>query len=357
MKHRILFVGTSVSGGGAERVFINIINSLDLSKYEVRVFYTCASEKCNIAPLIPIVFAGKPHMRQALRRLCLLMKEFQPHSVFTSHGTIAYTLPIVRFITRINFKIYTRVAVTPSEIYETSIKGKLLHCVYPRLYKKMDMVIAQTEYMRQDIIKSYGLSPQKVKVIFNLIDKDYIGTQSQKPIAENIFKSEFNIIAAGALYSVKGFDILIAAVTPLIKSDHNIKVRILGEERYEAGYRNYLQSLIDKNGLHENVILMGHKPSPYPYIKASDLFIMSSRTEGFPNVVLEALTLGIPVVASNCVDFKGIIYEGINGYVVEKNNIESLRIGLKKALTTSFDMSAICINNFNYNTLFQHWNR
>lgn len=102
---------------------------------------------------------------------------------------------------------------------------------------------------------------------------------------------------------------------------------------------------------------MGHKPNPYPYIKASDLFIMSSRTEGFPNVVLEALTLGIPVVASNCVDFKGIIYEGINGYVVEKNNIESLRIGLKKALTTSFDMSAICINNFNYNTLFQHWNR
>ena len=77
MKHRILFVGTSVSGGGAERVFINIINSLDLSKYEVRVFYTCASEKCNIASLIPIVFAGKPHMRQALRRLCLLMKEFQ----------------------------------------------------------------------------------------------------------------------------------------------------------------------------------------------------------------------------------------------------------------------------------------
>lgn len=96
------------------------------------------------------------------------------------------------------------------------------------------------------------------------------------------------------------------------------------------------QSLIDKNGLHENVILMGHKPNPYPYIKASDLFIMSSRTEGFPNVVLEALTLGIPVVASNCVDFKGIIYEGINGYVVEKNNIESLRIGLKKSVDNLF---------------------
>lgn len=354
MKHRILFVGTSVSGGGAERVFINIINSLDLSKYEIKVFYTCASEKCNIAPLIPIAFADKPHMREALRQLCLLIKKFQPYSVFTSHGTIAYMLPIVRFMTRINFKIYTRVAVTPSEIYETSIKGKLLHYIYPLLYKKMDMVIAQTEYMRQDIIKNYGLSPQKVKVIFNLIDKDYVSAQSQRPIVENISKSEFNIIAVGALYSVKGFDILIEAVTPLIKSDHNIKVRILGEERYEAGYRNYLQSLIDKKGLHENIILMGHKPNPYPYIKASDLFIMSSRTEGFPNVVLEALTLCIPVVACNCVDFKGIIYEGINGYVVEKNNIESLRIGLKKALTTSFDMSANCINNFNYNTLFQH---
>lgn len=352
MKHKILFVGTSVSGGGAERVFINIINSLDLSKYEIKVFYTCISDKCNIDPLIPIAFADKPHMRQALKQLCKLIREFHPHSVFTSHGTIAYTLPIVRFITKINFKIYTRVAVTPSEIYETSIKGKLLHYIYPLLYKKMDMVIAQTEYMRQDIIKSYGLSPQKVKVIFNLIDKDYVRTQSQEPIAENISKSEFNIIAAGALYSVKGFDILIEAVTPLIKSNHNIKVRILGEERYEVGYHNYLQSLIDKNDLHENVILMGHKCNPYPYFKASDLFIMSSRTEGFPNVVLEALTLGVPVIASNCVDFGGIIYDGINGYVVERNNIESLRNGLKKALTTSFNVPAIRIGNFNYNTLF-----
>ncbi|WP_064974821.1 glycosyltransferase [Alistipes provencensis] len=352
MKHRILFVGTSVNGGGAERVFINIINSLDLSKYEIKVFYTCTFEKCNINPQIPITFADKSHMRQALKQLCELIREFRPHSVFTSHGTIAYMLPIVRFLTRINFRIYTRVAVTPSEIYETSIKGKLLHYIYPLFYRKMDIVIAQTEYMRQDIIKNYGLSPQKVKVIFNLIDKDYVSAQSQKPIAENISKSEFNIIAVGALYSVKGFDILIEAITPLIKSDHNIKVRILGEERYEAGYRNYLQSLIDKKGLHENIILMGHKPNPYPYIKASDLFIMSSRTEGFPNVVLEALTLNVPVVASNCVDFNTIIYEGINGYVVEKNSIESLQNGIKRALTTSFNMSAICINNFNYNTLF-----
>ena len=291
-------------------------------------------------------------MRLALKQLCELIREFRPHSVFTSHGTIAYMLPIVRFLTRINFRIYTRVAVTPSEIYETSIKGKLLHYIYPLFYRKMDIVIAQTEYMRQDIIKNYGLSPQKVKVNFNLIDKDYVSAQSQKPIADNISKSEFNIIAVGALYSVKGFDILIEAITPLIKSDHNIKVRILGEERYEAGYRNYLQSLIDKKGLHENIILMGHKPIPYPYIKASDLFIMSSRTEGFPNEVLEALTLNVPVVASNCVDFNTIIYEGINGYVVEKNSIESLQNGIKRALRTSFNMSAICINNFNYNTLF-----
>ena len=74
--------------------------------------------------------------------------------------------------------------------------------------------------------------------------------------------------------------------------------------------------------------------------------------EGFPNVVLEALTLDVPVVATNCVDFNTIICEGINGYVVEKNSIESLQSGIKRALTTSFDMSAICINNFNYNTLF-----
>lgn len=352
MKHRILFVGTSVSGGGAERVFINIINSLDLSRYDVKVFYTCLFEKCSIDSHIPVIFANKPHMRQALKQLCKKIREFQPQSVFTSHATISYTLPIVRFITNVNFKIYTRVAVTPSEVYETSFKGKLLRYIYPPLYKRMDLVIAQTEYMRQNIIKSYGLSPQKVKVIFNLIDKDYVIKQSREKIAEDISISDYNIIAAGALYSVKGFDILIKAVAPLIKSNKNIKVRILGEERYETGYENYLQSLIEHNNLLGNVILMGHKSNPYPYFKISNLFIMSSRTEGFPNVVLEALTLNVPVIASDCVDFRGIICEGVNGYVVEKNDVEALRIGLKKAMTTSFNVSAFHIENFDYNTLF-----
>ena len=81
MKHRILFVGTSVNGGGAERVFINIINSLDLSKYEIKVFYTCTFEKCNINPQIPITFADKSHMRQALKQLCELIRELILESI------------------------------------------------------------------------------------------------------------------------------------------------------------------------------------------------------------------------------------------------------------------------------------
>lgn len=97
---------------------------------------------------------------------------------------------------------------------------------------------------------------------------------------------------------------------------------------------------------------MGYKSNPYPYLKNADLFVMSSRKEGFPNVVLEALYLKTPVVASNCVDFSRVIESGVNGYIVEKGNVLSLREGINRALSTTFDLDRLPIRNFDYNTLF-----
>lgn len=352
MKHKILFVGTSVSGGGAERVFINIINSIDPDRYDVKVFYTCYEEISNINDIIPITFANKLHMREALTKLVTFIKEFQPDSVFTSHSSIAYMLPILRFWSGIKFKIYTRVAVTPSEIYHDDLKSRILYRIYPFLYRIMDLIIAQTDYMKKDIIKNYGVKGEKIRVIRNIIQKEYVLAQSKKEISEFISKDDYNIVAAGALYSVKGFDLLIKALAPVIKENRKIKLRILGEERYEIGYKSILQSMIQRLDLSDNIMLLGHKQNPYPYIMQSDLYVMSSKREGFPNVVLEALCLGTPVVATDCVDFTDVIFAGINGFITKKEDVDSIRQGIKSAMSQAFDVRSIELKNFDYNTLF-----
>ena len=79
---------------------------------------------------------------------------------------------------------------------------------------------------------------------------------------------------------------------------------------------------------------------------------MSSRKEGYPNVVLEALTLGVPVVVTDVVDWTGVIKEGENGYIAKKNNVDSIKMALVKAFNTEFKLENETLENYNYNELF-----
>ena len=79
---------------------------------------------------------------------------------------------------------------------------------------------------------------------------------------------------------------------------------------------------------------------------------MSSRKEGFPNVVLEALYLNTPVVATNCVDFSEVIIEGENGYIVEKENVNSLAEGICKSMDSLTQSTKFSLENFNYEKIF-----
>lgn len=352
-KVRVLFATASTTGGGAERMLFNIIHSLD-NDHDARLFITSSETvPATYAEEVVSINANKQHAVSAFWQLIREIKDFKPHHVFTTSSNVGYLLVLAKKLLRADFKVYIRCAVTPSEIYHTDLKSRLLHRLICLTYNSSDMIIAQTEFMRDDLIRSYKINPDKVTTIRNIIDKDFVLGQSELFEPAELNSSNINIIGVGALYSVKGFDLLIDALVPVIQHNRNIHLFILGEERYESGYRVFLDNKINENGMEENIHLLGQKSNPYPYFKAADLFVMSSRKEGFPNVVLEALMLGAPVVASDCVDFTGIIYEGINGYIVKKNSSDSLREGIEKALETSFDLSKSKIDNYDYNQLFR----
>ena len=135
---------------------------------------------------------------------------------------------------------------------------------------------------------------------------------------------------------------------------HNIATRlfILGDERYETGYKAQLLNMIKDNQLTNHVFLLGHQSNPYPYYKNADLFVLSSRKEGFPNVVLEALYYGIPVVATNCVDFSEVINNGVNGYIVPKDSVNDLSEGIIMAIDHLKKTTTNKIVNYNYEQIF-----
>lgn len=351
-KKKILFVGTSVTGGGAERVFINIINSIDAERFEMKVVLTCAPETTDLRNDIPVTYYGFHHMRQSLRQLLSEIKHFRPDYVFTSHGTIAWTLPMIRLASRCPFRIITRVAVTPSEKFRVNRKSRIQELLSALFYPKMDLVIAQTQFMKNDLAERYHVSQEKIAVIHNIVDFKRIAALATESVPAEIIPGRYNLIASGALYSIKGFDLLIDAIALIRSRIPNLHLSILGEERYENGYRRFLEQKIATLQLQQNVRLLGHKNNPYPYYKQADLFVLSSRKEGFPNVVLEALSLGTPVVCTDCVDFTDIITPH-NGTIVRKNSAETLAKGILDMAASVRKPIAFSYRNFDYNTLFQ----
>lgn len=351
-KNKILFVTASTKGGGAERMLFNIINSvkdihtvklLITSSHQIPNEFKCSINHTNI---------NKTHAISAFPSLLRELHQFRPNYVFTTSSNIGYMFILARMILRAKFKIYIRCAVAPSEIFQNDIRTKVLNQIIKLTYHKADLVISQTEYMRDDLIRSYHIKPDKVKPIRNIIDKDFVINQAGKDIPLEFNTNEYNIVAAGALYSVKGFDILIKAIAPLIKHS-NKHLYILGEERYEVGYKNFLNNLICTLGVQKNVHLLGHRDNPYPYLKSANLFIMSSRKEGYPNVVLEALTLRTPVIVSDVVDWSGVVLNNKNGYIFSKSDIDNLQSVLKIAFEKEdWDLSKE-IENFDYNELFK----
>lgn len=354
MKKTIIFVTTSTSGGGAEKVLVNIINSLAvLSKYKIILIITSSAPiPKNLESGIIIKRLHKSKAHNAFKYLYREIISIKPDYIFTTSSNIFYMLFTIKKVCRLNSKIYVRVTVTPSEQIICSWKNKLIYAINQITYRHADLIIAQTKYMKNDLCNKYHINPNKIKVIRNIIDYKNL----DKAIANNITcykNSDYNIVASGALYSVKGFDILINAFALASREIHNAQLYILGKERYELGYQKYLENLIELLGLTNKVHLLGYKENPYPYYKDADLFVLSSRTEGYPNVVLEALYYGTPVIATDCVDFSGVIVEGINGYVIKRESIKDMY----KAIMLAHDnlrkpITYIPIENFDYSKIF-----
>lgn len=354
MKKKILFCTSSTTGGGAERMLFNIIQSLN-SSYEKQLLITSDAKIPSYISLenTEVINCYKKSAKYSFPAIIKQIISFAPDYIFTTSYNIGYLLILAKLLLRSKTKVIIRCAVSPSEIYNKSdFKECLLKKIQSLTYNKAHIIIAQTDFMKRDIEINYHVRAEKVKTIRNIINIEEVTEKSARFVPDEFSKGNYNIVAAGALYSVKGFDLLIQALEEIVVKYPQVRLYILGKERNEIGYQGVLEKIIEKCNLSNHVSLLGQKSNPYPYIKHASLLAMTSRKEGFPNVVLEALTLKTPVLATNCVDFTNVIFEGVNGYIVQKNLVESIKIGIEQAIKTTFDMECKPISNFDYNNLF-----
>lgn len=190
--------------------------------------------------------------------------------------------------------------------------------------KYSDHLIFQCEYMARDYIKETKVIPRSSSVIYNPVK---VGLISRK--AEENISNIFNLVAVGRLQAQKDYSTLLKACAYLKSNNVPFGLAILGE----GELRKNLETDIEHLGISREVKLLGYVKNPYPYIKNADYLISSSLYEGFSNVIIEALCLGTPVIATDCPGGNAeTIVEDFNGYLCEVGNLENMAKIISKAL-------------------------
>jgi len=236
-------------------------------------------------------------MRYSLPAIVRLVWKIKPRTILSTVSYLNVMSILARPFLPRNIRLLVREATTPSAFVVTDAKHpRLWQFFYRRLYPRADKVICLSDAMRQDFIHNFFLQPEKLVRIYNPVDVEMI-QQSAHGTANPYHTPAPNLVAAGRLRQEKGFDLLIAAMATVVKKIPGAHLTILGEGPDAVRLKDQAHGL----GLDNRIDFPGFVQNPWPYVGHADLFVLPSRVEGLPNSLLEALTLGTPVVASDCV--------------------------------------------------------
>ena len=201
------------------------------------------------------------------------------------------------------------------------------------LYQRARVVIAQTDEMREELIDKAHLNKNKVFAIQNPQDFKSIDVMAQEPSPYNDDSKKY-FVASGRFAYAKGFDILVKAFALVVKRMANVELYIVGRNSGpNEGYYAEICNLIKELEMEEKIHCVGHKNNPYVYVKNADCFVLSSRNEGLPNVLIEALYLGTPAAATKCIPaIARIVDEGKTGFLAESENVMALSEAMLNAV-------------------------
>jgi len=321
----VLFTIPSLEGGGAERVFVTLLRHVD---------------RARIAPHLALVERKGVHLTAvpadvpvhdlggrsplAFVRLARLVRRLRPATVFSSltfySTVILLCRPLfpqgVRFVTRENCLPTVHLARMPF--------GALRRALYAPAHRRADRVICQTPEMAADVVRA-GVPADRTVVIPNPLDTAAVAVRAA---AGNPFPTAGrHLVAAGRLVPVKGFDLLLDAFARVVKTHPEARLHLLGEGPERAA----LEAQAARLGIGPQVAFEGFRENPYPYLRHAEVVVLSSRYEGFPNVVLEALALGTPVVAFDCPGGSAVV-DGVNGWTVPAGDVGALADRIAAAL-------------------------
>jgi len=330
----IAFYLPSLRGGGAERVIVNLANEFADQGYTVDIVLVQARGEYidNVTDKIDVINLDTRRFFGALPQLITYFRRERPDALLSTIDTANVVAICAKWISGVSTRVVIRISnmLSTKESHGQS-KHRLVHRTAKYVYPYADAVVAVSDGVANDLVNMTKLSEEQITTIYNPSVTDELLQKRDASIDHPWFTSDQDvpiILGVGELSEQKDFETLIRTFDR-VAQNRTARLVILGE----GPRRDELESLVKKLGRTDSVSMPGFVNNPYGYMSRSDVFVLSSRWEGCPNVLIEALACNVPVVATDCPSGpKAILENGEWGSLVEPRDYERMAESIIGAL-------------------------
>lgn len=364
MKKKILFMVSSMNIGGVEKSLLSLLAVIPKEKYEITIL--TLDKKGGFLEYIPnnvklieaewfkyikplIMDSPQNIIKRYIKNYEFLKIPSFIYSYFKSKKTndrYIYYKHVLKSIPECKEKYDAAIAYAgPTEIIDAYIsrkvkaekkiawvhfdisKHKINKKLYNNLYERFDKIFAVSNECKKKLDEIIPAVRNKSEVLFNIVSEDLINEMSESYVDFDDNYKGIKIITVGRLSKEKGQDLAIKALAKLKKDRYDVKWYCIGE----GNSRQEFEQLIKEYKLEENFLLLGATSNPYPYIKNADIYVQTSRHEGYCLTLAEAKVLNKPIVTTNFIGAYEQIKNNENGIIVDCNE-NDLADAIKKLI-------------------------
>jgi len=301
----------SMRGGGAQRVVLNLANAFVRRGLSVNLLLAQAQGPYlnDVASEVRIIDFGVSRSILALPHLVRHLSHESPDFLLSALNyanlLTTWAAMIARAETKIILTVHGTISRSDSEL--DGWKDQIMPSLIRLFYSRADAVVVVSHGAADDLKRKTGISDDMLHVIHNpVVTPDMLDRADEKPPPFWDMSGDYStVISAGRLNAHKDFPTLIRAFKR-VQKQRNTRLIIMGE----GSKRTSLENLVSDLGLEDSVLLPGFVKNPYAVMARGDVFVLPSSSEGFGNVLVEAMALGVPVVSTDCPNGPAEILEG-----------------------------------------------
>lgn len=324
MKKNIAIFIPTLKNGGMEKVAANMSIYLNNDYNLYLILYSdnniIYDFKGNIISL-DIPNTSKNILVNFLKFIKRIFKLRKIKKLYKIDATISFSEGpnIINLLSKMNDKIIFTVHSIKSKRL-SGVYGLVTKLLIKRLYNKADNIITVSKLIKKDLIDNFNIKENNIRVIYNPINDREIDILIKENIDDK-YKYIFNkkvLINIGRLTEVKAHKHLLKSFSIVCEKRNDINLLLVGD----GELKEKLEAFSIELGIQDRVFFTGFQSNPYKFLKRADMFVLTSIVEGFPNVVIESMYCGIPILSTDC--------EFALREVFEKNNYKNEKITSKK---------------------------